>query len=155
MKPRRIGRFFIEWPLIERSPEVVRQVMAQCIVIRAELLGANHAVEYVAFSDSFDPVEHGSLVPEYHVRFYSEGDVSRVAFRRVINGAGSAMDRAAPKSDLCRFIEAINGVELRPWQRKMLAAIERGETFTELTPTRRLNYAAFQKWQQDFKKREK
>ena len=79
MVNQRVGKFNIDRYLIDNDPSSVRKIMGQCIVIRAEHMFMNDAVEYIAISDHFDNRERGALIPEYNVIINKE----KVVFKRV------------------------------------------------------------------------
>jgi single-stranded DNA-specific DHH superfamily exonuclease len=72
-KSDRIGRFEIDAETIDESPEVVRAVMATCIVIDASLMAHAKAVSYLALCDAFEPCGPGSVPPTYDIE---EGEIS-------------------------------------------------------------------------------
>ena len=67
MNPRQAGRFAIDCDLIYRTPQAVQAVMAQCIVVRAEMMFARNQIEYTAIGDAFQPVDAGQMTPLYVV----------------------------------------------------------------------------------------
>lgn len=63
---RRIGRFIIPRRIITDEPQLVMsEVMARCIVVRAEMMWENGAIEYLAQSPDFEPVRLGTAAPFY------------------------------------------------------------------------------------------
>jgi len=65
----RRGKFFISRKNLVQYPKVVKQIMGQCIIIRAEDMYAYNVIEYQAISDWFDEVPEGMLIPEYDLNF--------------------------------------------------------------------------------------
>jgi hypothetical protein len=65
MKHRNIGRFDIVVSMIEDNPAAVRAVMAQCIIVRAEMRWDRDLIRYDAVSEQFERVEPGRIAPEY------------------------------------------------------------------------------------------
>ncbi len=65
LSSRRVGKFFIDSQVMEDNPELVLQIMAECIVLRAERMFYRDGVEYVACSRRFRPLPMGEIVPEY------------------------------------------------------------------------------------------
>lgn len=66
---RRLGRFRIEWSILERYPDAAVGVLAGLIIWRVEMLYAWDAVEYLAEGQPFEPVMFGSEVPTYRPIF--------------------------------------------------------------------------------------
>lgn len=78
-KQRRYGIFEIGTDMITDHPEVVRKIMGCCIIVRAENMYTQHAVEYHAICEDFLPVPEGQLVPRYDVEYDTEtGEVNWV-----------------------------------------------------------------------------
>lgn len=67
---RRVGVFSIDKRLVDTEPDTCMAVLSDCVVVRAEFLYHTGAIEYVAFHESFDPVEIGMMTPRYvaHVK---------------------------------------------------------------------------------------
>lgn len=65
---RRYGRFSIFRPLIELNPILVKAIMGQCIIVRAEDMYMGNVIEYMAISDHFDELQVGAEIPEYQIR---------------------------------------------------------------------------------------
>ena len=63
--PRNLGKFTIPAPLIQRSPDLVKQIMGSCIVLDADFQVWSQNIEYVAMSDSFEKVDEGGVIPTY------------------------------------------------------------------------------------------
>ena len=66
-REHRYGRFVISRHFIEDNPELVKRIMGDCIIVRAECNFATDYIEYVALSHWFDPVESGTIPPEYQI----------------------------------------------------------------------------------------
>lgn len=64
---RRYGKFRLSMYLIEHYPELVKAVMAECVIIRAEAMFEYDAIHYHAWSDHFAPVPLGGKAPIYLV----------------------------------------------------------------------------------------
>lgn len=67
MRPpnRRIGTFCIDGHLVTMRPEVVRGMLGDMLVLRAEQDWASDRLRYMACCEAFDEVEEGQMVPEY------------------------------------------------------------------------------------------
>lgn len=74
---RRLGKFSIDVEVMNDRPDVVKALMGQCIVLRAEHLLASNVVEYVAQCDEFDEAEPGLVVPTYNIEI-TETDTEMV-----------------------------------------------------------------------------
>lgn len=68
---RRLGRFRII-DLDEHMREA-KIVLARVVVVRAEMLYQDHAIEYTAICDDFDVVDVGEMVPEYNALLQYDG----------------------------------------------------------------------------------
>jgi hypothetical protein len=83
-KRRRVGRFTIPWATIESRPSEARVALAACLVVRAESLLHEGAVEYLAFSDHFDEVPVDAEAPLYVAEITTiNGQPSFVRWRRL------------------------------------------------------------------------
>ena len=51
----------------EENFETVRQVMKECVILRAEHNLCTQELEYYAISEHFAPVKEGAITPEYSV----------------------------------------------------------------------------------------
>ena len=71
---RRYGCFKIAWFHIEDNPKLVREIMGQCIILRAEALYATREIEYIAESDWFDRIEEGFIAPMYEINIVKDGN---------------------------------------------------------------------------------
>ncbi len=62
---RRIGKFFIQFHMIDSGWKNLVPIMSHVVVISARALYERNAIEYVAFSDLFDEVDPSIETPEY------------------------------------------------------------------------------------------
>lgn len=67
LNQRRVGKFSISRDMIENGPELVKQILGKCVVVRAEMMFDRDAIEYIAFCDEFDEVYLGSRPPSYAI----------------------------------------------------------------------------------------
>lgn len=83
MKDRRLGQFTITFDLIDRNPEIVREMMSDLIVVRAESMWHFRAIDYIAVGPPFEEVPEALRVPTYHAEIRQEpnGDVKFVGWR--------------------------------------------------------------------------
>ena len=82
-KNRRYGKFRIDRKFIESYSETIKQVMGQCIILRAEFMAMHGHIEYQAISDLFDEVSEGDIIPEYRIRMVTEGKNVKWMFEKV------------------------------------------------------------------------
>ncbi|KKK72023.1 hypothetical protein LCGC14_2908060 [marine sediment metagenome] len=79
---KRVGRFSIDYRMIEDNPQMVLLMLSGKLIIRAEARHEIAAIEYHAYCDDFDEVEPGQQIPEYVAEFSQEhvsgDDVVRV-----------------------------------------------------------------------------
>ena len=61
----KVGTFRIQEIIIEDQPEVVLDIMSRVIVLKANYLDIEGAFEYYGYSEMFDEVAFGDIVPEY------------------------------------------------------------------------------------------
>ena len=71
-KPKRVGRFFIGFSMIEEEPLTALLALSGMLVVRAEARHEMAAIEYHAYCDDFDEVETGRQIPEYVAEFSEE-----------------------------------------------------------------------------------
>lgn len=74
----RVGKFSLRRDDVHAMSPGVREIMARCIVVRAEALFYENEYEYVALSDLFADVPEGGLVPRYTWEFSGSTLVSAV-----------------------------------------------------------------------------
>jgi hypothetical protein len=74
---RHLGKFYIDLNIIESGKEntIIKKIMSQCIILRAEVLYYRNAIKYVAISDNFDSVEDGMMIPEYTWIYTKDTDI--------------------------------------------------------------------------------
>lgn len=72
-RSRRLGRFTAGGEWAWTFPSALKQVMGQCIILRAEHHMATDKIEYFAISEHFREVPLGALIPEY-LWTYSDHD---------------------------------------------------------------------------------
>jgi hypothetical protein len=71
------GRFSISSELIRRNPKAVIDAFNKLglLVVRAEMLYAEQAIEYTAYCESFEHVPEGTIIPEYIIRITTDNDI--------------------------------------------------------------------------------
>lgn len=80
---RRIGKVLISIDLIQNQPDLVRELTEGMIIVRAEQLFVEGAIEYIAISDHFDEVAEGGTAPNYMAKVTDNEDGTReVSFER-------------------------------------------------------------------------
>lgn len=72
----KIGKFSISHELVHFSPEEIKKVMGECVILRAEFMYASGHFEYVAISDLFEEVPEGCMPPEYLIEVNPQGKLS-------------------------------------------------------------------------------
>lgn len=78
---KRIGKFEIHYDCYVEDIEVVKSVLSQVVVVKAELLMATKAIEYIAYSDLFKPVAEYDCPNLYEpIVGYSE-ELDRIIFQ--------------------------------------------------------------------------
>ncbi|MCO5157903.1 MAG: hypothetical protein M9945_14335 [Aquamicrobium sp.] len=71
---RRYGKFSIEQDVLIQAPDIVRKVMGECVILRAEFRFQMNQTDYEAWSPGFDPVPDGQEPPSYDVVYSDETD---------------------------------------------------------------------------------
>lgn len=74
-KEHRVGRFSIDRYIIEEFPNLVRSIMSEMIILRAEGLFFDDRIEYTAASHIFAPVPKGCAAPHYSLVFNANNGV--------------------------------------------------------------------------------
>jgi len=90
-KPARAGKFLIHFDMIEEAADnietesVLANIFSRCIIYRAEAMYYSKCIEYQAFSNDFDIVEEGGLIPEYmwKVKVRVDTETGKSAERKV------------------------------------------------------------------------
>lgn len=70
----KLGEFEIPMELIVDMPDLVRRIMGECIVMRAEYVYGTKSVKYHALHESFEDREPGSDVPNYDPSYDQDTD---------------------------------------------------------------------------------
>ena len=73
MVNRRLGTFKIDIRIIDTQPKVVKQIMGECIIVRAEMRYETNSIHYTAISDWFDEIPEGSMPMNYVIQFVTDG----------------------------------------------------------------------------------
>lgn len=84
IKSKRIGVIYINLNEINKNPEIVKQIMAKIIVLKADFEIWHERFRYEAISDCFDEMENGSIAPKYDVIIHVDQakDICEVELRR-------------------------------------------------------------------------
>jgi hypothetical protein len=70
----RLGQFEIGLDLIAEMPDLVRRIMGECIIMRAEYLYDRKCVTYTAIHDAFEEREQGTAAPIYEPSYDQDDD---------------------------------------------------------------------------------
>ncbi len=74
LKERRIGRFEVPVEIINENPDVVRAIMGEVIVLKADVLYHRKAMLYDAICPQFDEADEGVLdLPFYDINVAEDG----------------------------------------------------------------------------------
>ena len=68
------GKFKIPEEWIQNKPSLIRHIMNNMIVIRAEYIMYDRCIHYHAFSPLFLPVKDGCKISEYSIDFKNDED---------------------------------------------------------------------------------
>ena len=71
---RRFGVFSINLDMINDHPKIVKRIMGECIVVKAEMIYIKDCIEYTAISDWFDVCELGWEPRIYRIVYHKEGN---------------------------------------------------------------------------------
>lgn len=74
MKDRKIGRFQLDRTLLEDCPDVFKDVLSRCIVVRCEMMFEFDGFEYTAICEDFQECPKGSAVRNYLPVFEQEDE---------------------------------------------------------------------------------
>ena len=66
---KRRGRFKISRRMIENDPMLIKRIMGEMIIVRAELMWIGDEIEYVAYSKLFDIIPEQEESPFYKIIF--------------------------------------------------------------------------------------
>ena len=80
MVERRYGKFWIDTEVIEENADVVKVIMGNVIVLRAEHDYTMKRINYVAQCDAFEELDAGAEPPDYDVGF--DPDTSEVTWSK-------------------------------------------------------------------------
>jgi hypothetical protein len=69
MTTQQIGRFSVCADWIRLDPAKVARMFAMmdCVVVRAEMLYAEHRIDYIALSPRFREIACGAVTPKYEI----------------------------------------------------------------------------------------
>ena len=73
---RKRGYFRVSNELIENSPNAVKLILSEMLVVRAEALYAIDSIEYTALSDLFEECDEASVTPRYFIELCGKGNVT-------------------------------------------------------------------------------
>jgi hypothetical protein len=76
VKDKRIGRFSVSRYEVDERPHVVRKVMKDVIVLRAEFMGYSDRIEYHGIHASFAAIGEAEEPPLYLIEVTQNGDGS-------------------------------------------------------------------------------
>ncbi len=74
VKEHRIGEFDISSRLLKDSPEEVRDVLSNFLIVRAEAMFHKDTIQYTAYSHHFDKSAQGTLPKQYAINMLSNGN---------------------------------------------------------------------------------
>jgi len=77
---RRLGTFIVSSEMIENYPEIVKQIMGECIIVRAGFSYIEDAIEYTAISDWFDAIPINNVPMKYNIIFVKDGNNIKWSF---------------------------------------------------------------------------
>lgn len=75
---RQIGRFRIHADIVRERWQRLRPMMADFVIVRAEMDFVSDHIEYTAFSEWFEPVPLGIQAPLYDIVLWRTPDGDRV-----------------------------------------------------------------------------
>ena len=87
MRTRRIGKFRVAGMFLQPDNDCAKRLFAKVIVMDVVRHWELDAVDYIGYSDEFDPIPEGERASVYDV--ICSGDPIVVSFRRSLNGEGS------------------------------------------------------------------
>lgn len=73
-KTNKVGAFFVPHMLIDQFPAAVSALQRDVLIVHAMSDFARDGIGYVGFSDHFDPVPAGAIVPGYSITISAEKD---------------------------------------------------------------------------------
>lgn len=79
----RLGRFEVSTELIREFGTKISPLFKDVIVTRAEGLWHKGTIEYIGFSDKFEPVLEGEVIPSYRVMVYNIEGRMEFSFERL------------------------------------------------------------------------
>ena len=68
-RPAQVGRFCIDFQILDDQPDMARLMLVGMLVVRAEARYDMAAIEYTAYAEVFDLVEPGVQAPSYQAEF--------------------------------------------------------------------------------------
>ena len=96
-KCRRMGKVRIDFDIIDNDPDLAKEMLSGCVVLRAEAMIECRAIEYLLLNDEFQETFFGCTAPFYIPEFNSypvtdpeTGDVigRRNKFNRWVSASG-------------------------------------------------------------------
>jgi hypothetical protein len=70
----KLGQFEIGMDVIKERPDIVKRIMSECIVMRAEFIYGTNNVVYHVLHDDFEDRDLASPVPVYEPAYDDETD---------------------------------------------------------------------------------
>lgn len=70
---RRVGRIIISRALFSDNPNLVQNILSKVFVMETRSSFLDDSQEYIVYSESFDSLEIGAMIPEYDVEIFEDG----------------------------------------------------------------------------------
>lgn len=73
-KDKRAAKFYINREVIENNPEIVKDLLCEVIIVRAELSYSLNAMEYIGIADFFPIHGQGCEIQEVYIVVHRDKD---------------------------------------------------------------------------------
>ena len=83
VRENRCGSFDIDQWFLEEEPYIVLKVMTKVIIIETKSHYRTRSIEYIGYSNEFEPCEDNMVTPHYNIRVNRDGESDKISFEKV------------------------------------------------------------------------
>jgi hypothetical protein len=85
VRENKIGKFDIDQWFLEEEPYIVLKVMAKVIIVETKSHYHTRAIEYIGYSNEFEPCGDNIITPHYNIRVNRDEESDKISFEKVID----------------------------------------------------------------------
>jgi len=85
VRENKIGKFEIDQRFLEDEPYIVLKIMAKVITVETRSHYYNRSIEYIGYSNEFEPCPETNVTPLYNIIVNRDGESDKISFKREID----------------------------------------------------------------------